>query len=251
MRYDGLLTFGGGYSNHIAATAAAGSMFGIPTIGIIRGDELNASSNETLKKAAADGMKLEFVSRGIYAQRYERIYHEELRVKYGNILIVEEGGANHYGVVGASEIMTELPFEPTRVYVAAGTGTTAAGLLYSTENVQVHAIAALKGGEFLTEEIRGLLYYALLDESLVDEKLVRLELNTHHHFGGYGHHTPDLLSFMASWSERFDIPLDQVYTGKMIFAFQQDLLQGKLMPGSKIVLVHTGGIQGSLLKQGV
>ena len=243
-KYDSLLTFGGAYSNHIAAVAAAGRILSIPTIGIIRGDELTPSSNKTLSKAQADGMQLQFVARDIYEQRYERIYHEELRVQFGNILIIEEGGANHLGVFGVGEIMSELPFEPDHIYVGAGTGTTAAGLLYASEKSKVHAIAALKGGEFLQLDIQKLLYYAILDEDDVAEKMDRLGLNTTTHFGGYGKYTDELILLMEAWKNKFNIPLDYVYTAKMISAFENDLRANEFTPGSKIVLVHTGGIQG-------
>jgi 1-aminocyclopropane-1-carboxylate deaminase len=244
MQYDAILTFGGAYSNHIAAVAAAGRMFGIPTIGIIRGDELTVESNKTLSKANADGMKLDFVARDIYEQRYERIYHEDLRVKYGNILIIEEGGANHLGVAGVAEIVSELPFEPNHMYVAAGTGTTAAGLLYASETTEINAVVALKGGDFLEKDIEKLLYYALLDEEAVAERMKYLNLRTGFHFGGYGKFTDELVSFMNTWSALHGIPLDYIYTAKMVSAFRADLESGKFKPGSKIVLVHTGGIQG-------
>ena len=243
-RYDHLLTFGGAFSNHIAAVAAVGRMLNMSTIGIIRGDELNAESNKTLSKAKADGMRLEFVPRDIYEQRYERIYHEELRVQYGNILIIEEGGANHLGVSGVSELITELPFDPDHIYTAAGTGTTAAGLLYASEKATIHAISTLKGGEFLREEIQKLLYYTLLDEDEAAEKIQRLNLVTDFHFGGYAKTTPELESFMKQWSAKHNVPLDPVYTGKMVYAFHQDLLAGKFNAGEKIVLLHTGGLQG-------
>ncbi|MBI3135058.1 MAG: pyridoxal-phosphate dependent enzyme [Bacteroidetes bacterium] len=248
MKYDAILTFGGAYSNHIAATAAAGRMLKIPTLGIIRGDELTIESNKTLSKAHADGMQLEFVPRAVYEQRYERIYHEELRAKYGNVLIIEEGGANHLGVFGVGELLAELPFEPDHLYVAAGTGTTAAGLLYASETVQVNAVAALKGGDFLKADIQKLLYYAMLDEADSAEKMKRLVLRTEFHFGGYGKYTPELLRFMKNCALQHQVPLDQVYTAKMMYAFYADLRAGKFEPQSSIVLVHTGGIQGAQLQ---
>lgn len=245
-KYDAVLTFGGAFSNHIAATAAAGQIFQIPTIGIIRGDELNETSNTTLTKAKADGMNLVFVSREIYEQRYERIYHEELRREYGNVLIIEEGGANFLGVQGVAELVQELSFEPDYIYTAAGTGTTAAGLLLGTKTTKIIAVAALKGGNFLSDEIGKILYYSFFDEELVADYLKRLTLYTESHFGGYGKYTNELLSFMQSWKSKTGIALEQVYTAKMIYAFEQDLLANKIAPNTKVVLIHTGGLQGVL-----
>lgn len=243
-KHDALLTFGGAFSNHIAATAAMGKYNHIKTIGIIRGDELTSQSNQTLKKASSDGMELIFVPRSEYEFRYERPYHEELRAKYGNILIIEEGGANHLGVYGCSEILSEIEFEADHIYLAAGTGTTAAGILLANTNSMIHAVAVLKGGNFLEEEIRRLLYYALLDDDLVAEKINLLRLHVDYHFGGYGKFTSELLSFMKDFQHHHKIQLDPIYTAKMAFAFMRDLTTGKIKPGSKVVLVHTGGLQG-------
>lgn len=245
-KFDSLLTFGGAYSNHIAATASVGKMFQVPSIGIIRGDELNEKSNHTLVKAHENGMNLIFVPREIYDQRYERIYHEELRRTYGNILIVEEGGANFLGVQGVTEIIKEIPFIPDYIYTASGTGTTAAGLLMGSEKSIVNAVSVLKNGNFLTEEISKLLYASLFENDLVTETMTRLNLNVNSDFGGYGKYTDELLTFMKEWTEKTNIPLDQVYTGKMVYAFYQDVINNKIEPKSKVVLLHTGGIQGIL-----
>jgi len=245
-KYDAVLTFGGAFSNHIAATAAAGKMFHIPTIGIIRGDELNETSNATLSKANANDMQLIFVSREVYDQRYERIYHEELRREYGNVLIIEEGGANFLGAQGVAELVQEISFEPDYIYTAAGTGTTAAGLLLGTKTSTIIAVSVLKNGDFLNDEIGKILYYSFFDDELVADYLMRLTLETEYHFGGYGKYTDDLLSFMKSWNAKTGIALEQVYTAKMIYAFEQDLVAHKIAPNSKVVLLHTGGLQGVL-----
>jgi 1-aminocyclopropane-1-carboxylate deaminase len=245
-KFESVLTFGGAFSNHIAATASAGRMFQTPTIGIIRGDELNETSNATLSKAKADGMKLVFVSRQVYEQRYERIYHEELRREFGNVLIIEEGGANFLGAQGVAELAQEISFEPDYIYTAAGTGTTAAGLLLGTKASKIIAVSVLKNGNFLTEEIGKILYYSFFDDELVSDYLKRLMLETEYHFGGYGKYTDDLLSFMKTWNAKTGIALEQVYTAKMIYAFEQDILANKIAPNSKVVLLHTGGLQGVL-----
>jgi 1-aminocyclopropane-1-carboxylate deaminase len=208
-KYDAVLTFGGAFSNHIAATAAAGQIFQIPTIGIIRGDELNETSN-----------------------------------RFGNVFIIPEGGANHLGVFGVSEIISELSFTPDHIYTAAGTGTTAAGLLAGSTTSKIHAVSSLKGENYLKNEIQNLLYYSVLDEAEVEMLLDRLDVIEDCHFGGYGKYNEELIEFVSLFATQHSIQLDQVYTGKMAYAFNRDLKSGKFKKGETIVLLHTGGLQG-------
>lgn len=243
-KYDSILTFGGAYSNHIAATAKAGSVLNIPTIGIIRGDELKTDSNATLKNAHKNGMKLIFVSRSKYGERYERIYHEELRAEFGNTLIVNEGGANFHGVLGCAEILNEIDIDPDYVYTASGTGTTTAGLLLSTDKAQVISVPVFKNGGFIKDEVKSLLEQFQLDEEDLNEKMSRLSLNLEAHFGGYGKFNQELIDFINVFYKETNIRLDQVYTGKMMFALLSDVKAGKFPKKSKIMALHTGGIQG-------
>lgn len=250
-KYDALLTFGGAFSNHIAAVAEAGRLLKIPVIGIIRGEELTAQSNLTLSKADQAGMKLIFVARDTYTERYERIYHEELRRTYGNVLIVEEGGANYLGAQGVSELMREIEFEPDYIFTAAGTGTTAAGLLLGTSESEIHAVSVLKNGDFLKKDIANLLQQSLFDQDLVETYLNRLHLKVDYHFGGYAKYTNELLNFMEDFTSRTGIKTDQVYTAKMFFAFYEDLKAGRFKKRSRILLLHTGGLQGVLNYSGI
>ncbi len=243
--YKALLTFGGAYSNHIAATAHLGKCLNIPTIGIVRGEELTKNTNETLRKAHENGMQLVFVSREKYKERYEKLYWEELRVTYGHILIIEEGGANYYGLIGCSEIFSELPFEPDYLVTASGTGTTAAGLLFSSTTTKVLSVPVFKNGSFIRSEIKDMLYTTGISHSDINEKLERLDLELRFHFGGYGKHTSDLIQFMNSFYHLTKIPLDSVYTAKMMYAFNKKLIEGYFQPEAKIVLLHTGGLQGN------
>jgi 1-aminocyclopropane-1-carboxylate deaminase len=244
-KYEQLVTFGGAFSNHIAATAAIGKMMHVPTLGIIRGEELNVSSNETLKQASENGMQLRFVSREKYEERYERIYHEELRRELGNVLLVDEGGANYYGVMGISDVITEMPFEPDYIFCACGTGTTAAGLLAATEHTRVVAVAVLRNAEWLKDEISKLLLLTSFDEESTDEKMERLQLETGFDFGGYGKYTPELIDLMNTFYRDHRIELDQVYTAKMVAAFYHHLETGKIKKGSRVVMLHSGGVQGT------
>lgn len=244
-KYEKLLTFGGAYSNHIAATASVGKLMGIKTIGIIRGDELNTNSNETLKQATTDGMELVFTSREEYRLKEERYYQEELRRRHGNVLLVPEGGYNYYGALGCIEIVNEINFEPTVIFTAAGTATTATGLLLASDSCTVIAVSALKGGEFLSENVEGLLRESGLGQDLIAEKMLQISLITDGHFGGYGKHNQELIEFMNDFYEKFQIGLDQIYTAKMMFAAFQKIKSGEIERGAKVVLLHTGGIQGT------
>lgn len=237
--YTALLTFGGAFSNHIAATAEAGELFGIPTIGVIRGDELNPNSNETLKQASANGMQLVFTNRSEYRRRYDSDYHSELEKRFQNVFIIPEGGANFFGVQGVAEVLSEIPFEPDYILTAAGTGTTTAGLLHGSNHTRVIAVPVLKGGEFLFQEISEL----LANESA--QYLSRLELQSAYHFGGYGKYTPELIQILNEGWNRYKIRLDQVYTGKMFAAFLDLLQKDHFKKGSTVVLLHTGGLQGA------
>jgi len=248
-KYDAVLTFGGAYSNHIAATAASGQLLKIPTIGIIRGDELTEHSNATLKNASEQGMKLVFVSREKYRERYERIYHEELRSQYGNVLIVDEGGANFHGVLGCAEILKEIEQEnnliPDYIYTASGTGTTAAGLLLSaSEKTKIVSVPVFKNGGFIANEVSDLLKQFLLDENDFNEKINAFSMHLNAHFGGYGKYNTELIDFINSFYSVTKVKLDQIYTAKMMFALFQDLEANKIEKESKIVVLHTGGLQG-------
>jgi 1-aminocyclopropane-1-carboxylate deaminase len=243
-KYAGILTFGGAFSNHIAATAATGKLLGIKTIGIIRGDELTHQSNKTLIKAHNNGMQLVFVSRSKYAERYERLYHEELRAEFGNLLVVNEGGANYYGVIGCAEILKEINFVPDYIYSASGTGTTVAGLLLSSDTTKVVSVPVFKNGGFIKKEVIDLLQQFALDNSTFKTKMDLLSLNLDFHFGGYGKYNDELIDFINEFYSITSLKLDQIYTGKMMFALFNDVRENKFNKGEKIVALHTGGLQG-------
>ncbi len=244
-RYESLLTFGGAYSNHIAATASLGQMMGVPTIGIIRGDELNPQSNDTLKKAAVDGMNLHFVSREEYSWRYEADYKNDLRAKFGNVWIVEEGGANFYGMMGCADIIRELTVQADYIILPAGTGTTTAGVLMAENRAKIIAVPALANGDFLREEIMSLLRYGGLTDEDIDEKNEQLILPTEFAFGGYGKSTTMLIDFMNQVYEESGLKLDQVYSAKAFFALHRLVESGIIESEKTVVSIHTGGLQGN------
>lgn len=229
-----LLTFGGAFSNHIAAVAAAGKEYGFKTIGIIRGEELEVrvSENPTLVFARNCGMLLEFVSRETYRKKEEPKFLENLNKKWGSFYLLPEGGTNALAVKGCQEILTEEDDAFDFICCAVGSGGTIAGLINSTKSHQkVLGFPALRG-DFLTEEIRK---FATND---------RWELIRGYDFGGYGKVTPALIDFINKQFLQSKVPFDPIYTGKMLFGVI-DLIQKNYFPsGSKILLIHTGGIQG-------
>lgn len=232
--YSTLLTFGGAFSNHILAVAAAGKENGIKTIGIIRGEELrdNVSSNPTLNKAREFGMVFDFVSREDYRNKKEEAFVQRLKDKFGNFYLLPEGGTNNLAVKGCEEILEENDADFDFICCAVGTGGTISGIVNSSKvSQQVLGFPALKG-DFLTEDI-----CKFVTQS-------NWELVTDYHFGGYAKVTGGLVEFINDFYRKFQVPLDPIYTGKMAFGVL-DLIEKKKFPkGSKILMIHTGGIQG-------
>ena len=234
-----LLSFGGAFSNHIAAVASTGPAFGFETTGIIRGEAPNGS-NPTLRFAAECGMQLHFIDRNTFRQKNEPYFLSKLRQKFGSFYLLPEGGTNPLAINGTREIVKEtiqqLPGEtPDYWCVSAGTGGTAAGMILEAPSVsKVLTFPALKGN-FLTAEIN----------TLIGQELhAQWDLITDYHFGGYARYQPELITFMNQFYERNGIPLDPVYTGKLFFGLTDLAKQGYFPQGSTIVAVHTGGLQG-------
>lgn len=234
-----LLTFGGAFSNHIAATAVAGKETGFKTIGVIRGDELETNiaktlaTNATLREAHQNGMKFMFVSREAYRQKTSEGFIAKLREQFGDFYLVPEGGTNELAVKGCQEILTFEDKKFDYICCAVGTGGTISGLINSAENHQkVIGFPALKG-DFLTEEIK----------PFVGGKK-NWHLQTDYHFGGYGKYSSELIAFINQFKEVTSIPLDPVYTGKMLFGIVDLISKNKFPENSKILAIHTGGLQG-------
>ena len=231
---EALLTFGGAFSNHIAAVAYAGKEQGFKTIGIIRGDELwdKIEQNPTLRFAQENGMKFEFVSRDDYRLKNENAFIEKLRNKFGDFYLVPEGGTNELAVKGCEEILIEEDSAFDYVCCAVGTGGTISGLINSAmPNQKILGFPALKG-DFLTDEIR------------IFAKKDNWNLISDYHFGGYGKVNLELIEFINTFFEETKVPLDPIYTGKMVFGVI-DLINKNYFPAhSKILLIHTGGLQG-------
>ena len=230
--YKGLLTFGGAYSNHLTATAAAAKAFGVPCVGIVRGDELHSGANESLRFCADAGMELRFVTRAEYDLKYEEAYWDEWRAAYPDYFIVPEGGNNALGKLGTREIAQMIPEEYDTVAVSVGTGTTLAGLLDSVANsTKVLGFAPMKKGAYIAESIC--------------TKHTNWDIVDSYHFGGFGKHTAILVSFMNAFFQQTGIPLDKVYTAKMLYGVIDMVQRGIIDRNHRILVVHTGGLQGN------
>ena len=242
---DTILTFGGAYSNHILAAAASCHNEGLKSIGIIRGEE-TLPLNPTLSYARKLGMEIHYVSRSDYQNKTEDWYIQHLRDTLGSFHLVPEGGANYYGVMGCMEILSETQNDFDVICCANGTGTTLAGILLSANIYQkIIGFPALKGGCFIYENVQNLLKYSLFETEMVGDKLSQLKLETDYHFGGYGKIKPELVDFVNSFYSEFNIPLDLVYTGKMMFGLFDLIRKNQFTNGTKIMVVHTGGLQGN------
>lgn len=235
-----LLTFGGAYSNHIAAVAAAAHEFGFNSIGIIRGEELadKIDPNLTLHKAQQHGMQLHFVSRADYRRKTESEFIKQLIEQYGEFYLIPEGGSNHLAVQGCAEILTTHDRQQfDYVCCAVGTGGTLAGIIESSAPSQtVLGFAALKG-DFLQAQIQQ--WTAKTNWRLISD----------YHCGGYAKTTPALLHFIQQFYQRTGIPLEPIYTGKLMFGLMDLIQRGHFAPHSRILVIHTGGLQGNLSRR--
>ncbi|MEH1796795.1 MULTISPECIES: 1-aminocyclopropane-1-carboxylate deaminase/D-cysteine desulfhydrase [unclassified Nostoc] len=248
-----LLTFGGAYSNHIYATAAAGNLFGFRTIGVIRGEE-TLPLNPTLSFAIQQGMQLVYLNREMYRQRNTAVVEEYLQQRFGEVFIIPEGGSNLNGVRGCTEIVGDaMPtagyaYAFNRICVACGTATTLAGIALSLhEGQRAIAFPVLKNGAFLAQEIESLLTnYLTSDLPTPSNSPAPWELVCDYHFGGYAKVNNELLLFSQQFKKEHNVPLDYVYTAKMFYGVMDLLKQGFFGRGDSLLLVHTGGLQGNI-----
>lgn len=239
--HDTLLTFGGAYSNHIYATAAAAHEAGFKSIGIIRGEELvDKPLNKTLSFATEQGMQLVFVDREAYRQKSESNFIKTLEEEYGKFYLLPEGGTNNLAIKGCEEILCDNDKQYDIVCCAVGTGGTISGIIAaSLRDQHVLGFSALKG-DFLKSEVQILL------ENYSAKKFKNWSINTDYHFGGYAKTNHELLDFITDFEQRHHVPLDQVYTGKMMFGIYDLISKNHFRSGAKILLIHTGGLQGAL-----
>lgn len=229
-----LLTFGGAYSNHIYATAGAANASGFKSIGIIRGERV-LPLNPVLAFAESQGMQLHFVSREAYRKKTEKEFIRELQDRLGDFYLIPEGGSNDLAVNGVTEfarvLKAEIEFD--HLICAVGTGGTLAGLINGMEGERnIIGVPVLKGGEFLAEMVKDFL----------PAPYTNWRLDTAYHFGGYGKMPLPLMTFIETFCRDAGIPLDPVYTGKLLYAVFDMLSKGSLKRGDTVVVLHSGGI---------
>ena len=237
-----LLTFGGAYSNHLAAVATAGRLYGFTTTGLVRG-EAYEPLNPTLARCTADGMALHYLDRATYRRRAEPAFLAEMQHRFGPAYLLPEGGTNVLALKGVSELLAELRQHTDfdTVAVAAGTGGTLAGLALGLAEGDYPAraigVASLKSADFLRTEVDN------LTQAAAGRVLTNYELHTGYHFGGYAKLPPELRAFIQDFQTNYGVLLDPIYTGKLLFGVLDLIEKGHFAPGSTVVAVHTGGLQ--------
>jgi len=234
QNHKNLLTFGGAYSNHIAAVAFAGKENGFKTIGVIRGDELSSiiSQNPTLKFCEDNGMEFVFVSREQYRLKSTEDFINNLKNDFDDFYLIPEGGTNDFAVKGCEEILTNEDENYDYICCAIGTGGTISGIINSsTLHQKVLGFPSLKG-DFIKKDIRKF------------AKKENWDIIPDYHFGGYGKVSEELIEFINDFYKKYSIPLDPIYTGKMVFGVIDLITKNYFPEDSQILLIHTGGIQG-------
>lgn len=232
--HDTILTFGGAFSNHISAVSYACKDLGFNSVGVIRGEELSDKihENPTLAFAKQNEMNFEFVSREDYRKKDSEECIENLKQKFGKFYLVPEGGTNDLAVKGCEEILTEQDNIFDYLCSAVGTGGTISGIINRSEPHQkVLGFPALKG-DFLENEIRKF------------TKKDNWKLIKDYHFGGYAKINRELISFINEFKRQTNILLDPVYTAKMCYGISDLIRNNYFEKGTKILLIHTGGLQG-------
>ncbi len=232
-----LLTYGGAFSNHIAATAKAGQLTGLNTIGIIRGEELavdlsqTLQQNKTLRLAHEYGMHFKFISRSLYREKDTAAFRESVLHEFEDFYELPEGGTNALAIKGCTEILTAADAVFDYICCPAGTGGTAAGIIEASNNNQhVLVFSALKG-DFLQQEI----------ERFTTKK--NWTLITTYHFGGYAQLNVDLVEFINAFEVKYKIQLDSIYNGKMLYGLYELIRNDYFSKNTRILAVHTGGLQ--------
>ncbi len=233
----GIITFGGAYSNHIYATAAAGQLFDFPTIGIIRG-EVTLPLNSRLSFATEAGMKIEYVDRTTYRdkEKLASIY----QTRFPEYYFLPEGGTNMHAIPGCArtvaEIKEQLSLMPDYICLACGTGGTLAGIISGLNGESRGLGFSVLKGDFHQRDIRQL----LSDAEITDPK--NWSINTDYHFGGYARRSVELDQFIIAFKKNYGIPLEWIYTGKLLYGIFDLIEKGFFPNGSRIVVIHTGGL---------
>lgn len=232
-----IISFGGAFSNHIHATAAACHIEGFSSVGIIRG-EIDPN-NPTLKFCSEAGMILEPVPRNEYRKKLSSDIVQEIIEKYPDAIVIPEGGTNEYALIGVAQIVDEISLQsgihPDYLALACGTGGTTAGIL-SSDKLQSHVISfsALKSDHLRSG----------INQLTKGKNSDLLTVNTDYHFGGYARWDDTLLTFINEFESETGIPLDHVYNGKAMYGLLDLIRNNYFQSGTKIIYIHTGGLQG-------
>ena len=229
-----LLTFGGAYSNHLLATAAAGRFFGFETIGVVRGEE-HLPLNDTLQAATAHGMKLSYLDRTVYRSKASPDVIADLGRQWGEFFLIPEGGANPAGVRGCRELVAEIDIPFDVITCSCGTGATLAGIAAGLAP-GCHAIgfSALKGGDFLDADV------TRFQTETFGGRVGEWSVDTNFHFGGFARRTPELEAFIDYFDSEHGVRLDWVYEAKMIYGLLARIRGGDFAEGTTLVAVVAG-----------
>jgi 1-aminocyclopropane-1-carboxylate deaminase len=243
--FETILTFGGPWSNHLHAVAHAGRLLNLRTIGVVRG-ERPASLSATLQDCLHCGMQLEFISREAYRLKGEEDFRGWLHSEYGMAWVIPEGGSNFLGVNGCTSILSEGDRNTADLVCAsAGTGATLAGLLLGKGKIpRITGFSALKAPGHIHDAVTGHLATVLGDREVAREIAADLSVDERWHFGGFGRCPAELSAFIREFERETGVPLDQIYTGKMMFGLIRSLENGELADDRRILVIHTGGLQG-------
>lgn len=235
-----VLSFGGAYSNHLVALAAASKASALRSIGIVRG-EATKVLNPALQFAEQQGMALHYVSRSNYRNKEAPEFIRELEQRFGSFYLIPEGGSNLLGIKGCAEIADHLQWQrkaaPRYVLMACGTAATLTGVVSAvTSDCEVIGISVLKGLDTLSPQVN-----AWLDQ-LASARECRWSIKTQYHHGGYGKTSPALNHFIDAFEARTGIPLEPVYTGKMMWGVYEMIESGEIARGAEVIALHTGGV---------
>jgi len=232
-----ILTFGGAWSNHLAAAACVNNN-PLPIIAVVRGEEPKTYS-DTLNYCKEKGVELHFVSRSDYRNKTEPFFIERLKNKFGNFYLLPEGGSNALAVKGCKEIIDYIPIDFDYICTPVGSGGTLAGITTGLKaHQQAVGFSALKGADYLTDEVNKLIGNSESHNS-------KFSIINEYHFGGYAKTTAELLSFKTDFENQFNVPLDFVYTSKMMYGIFDTIQKGNFKEDLTVVAIHTGGLQGN------
>ena len=216
--HSGLLSFGGAYSNHLYALAFAGHSLGIPTVGIIRGEELTAGSNTYLSQMNSWGMQLHFISRTDYRSK-------PIPSAYENYAVIAEGGFGELAIQGLENLVSELPVFDL-IYTAVGTGATAIGIAKHTKKPVIGVLTLNNRTEIEAHSLP-----------------TNLNIEDAYVFGKYAKQNDELDLFCAEFYQKHGFPIEPIYTGRMFYALTEHIKNGHIAPNTKLVAIHTGGVK--------